>query len=63
MKFNEWIEINMLRRTKLAKHLDISKTYLYYILDGKRQPSKELMEKIRILTKGKVRHKDFEQEK
>jgi hypothetical protein len=59
MKFNDWIELNMLRKIKLAERLEISKTYLYYIVDGKRRPGKELMEKIQVLTKGKVRKKDF----
>lgn len=60
MKLDEWIEVNMLRKSRIAKHLEITEAYLRYILKGQRHPSKELMEKIRILTKGKVRHKDFD---
>ena len=63
MKFSEWIEENLIRPSRLAKHLEISKSYLYFILNEKRKPSAELMEKIRILTKGKVRPKDFEDSK
>lgn len=60
MKFKDWIDQNMIRSTMLAKHLQISKCYLYFILKGERKPGKELMEKIQVLTKGKVKPKDFE---
>ena len=60
MKLKDWITENMIKTYPLATRLEISKSYLYYILDGKRKPGKELMEKIKVLTKGKVRPKDFE---
>lgn len=60
MRFEDWIWINMLKKSRLAKVLEISPAYLRMILKKERIPGKELMEKIKVLTKGKVRPKDFE---
>lgn len=59
MRFEEWIWINMLKKSRIAEHLEISPSYLRMILKGERKPGKELMEKINEFTKGKVKTKDF----
>lgn len=60
MKFKDWLEKNYVRITPISKVLGISRAYVYLIANGQRKPSTELMEKIQVLTKGKVKPKDFE---
>lgn len=54
MKLIEYFLLTRLSRTEFARQLDISTAHLSQLINGKREPSKNLAKKISELTKGYV---------
>jgi len=62
MKLKEYIVDSGLKNTYFAKQLGVSDAYLYRVFNG-RKPSKPVMKLIKIITKGMVTEKDFDDAK
>jgi transcriptional regulator with XRE-family HTH domain len=54
MDLREYIFRNNISISDLAKRLDTARQYIYRWLDGSQFPSKKLLEKISVLTEGKI---------
>jgi transcriptional regulator with XRE-family HTH domain len=54
MKLRNWIKLSRMSIAKAAKVLKVDRTFVHYMLSGKRKPSKELLYRIREVTEGRV---------
>lgn len=63
MKFENWRWKEHLTNKSIAEKLSVSGEYVSYLMRDLRKPSKEMMDKIRVLTNGKVSEKDFKRSK
>ena len=63
MKLKDYLYFEKISITDFAKKAGISRTHMSGIANGFRYPSDSLVVNIKLLTKGKVTPKDFEEEK
>jgi|GEM_PF-5001396 len=67
MKLRRWILRTGRTAKGLAEELSVTSQYIALLMKGQRKPSKELMDKIREITEGKVKYlshiRDEKQEK
>ena len=54
MNLREYIDLNMINITALARRLKVQSNYFHQIVREERTPSTELAEKIELITGGQV---------
>lgn len=55
MKLREWLYRARLTIKDFSEQAEITRNYLHMLMNGSRIPSSELVEKISLITKGKVK--------
>jgi hypothetical protein len=59
MKLGTYIELKKISKTRAAKELQITRTYLYEILGNRMIPGRKLAQKISQWSQGDVRYEDL----
>ena len=59
MDLRTYLFLNRVKATVLANKLEVTSSYVSYLANGKRRPSKEIAKKIVKFTKGAVTYKEL----
>jgi DNA-binding XRE family transcriptional regulator len=55
-KLRKWIITNGYTHSDFSKKIGVSRSYLFLVMSGKRNPSKKVISKIRKITKNKIKY-------
>jgi transcriptional regulator with XRE-family HTH domain len=55
MKLREWLYRARLTIKDFSEQVEITRNYLHMLMNGSRVPSSDLVDKIALITKGKVK--------
>ena len=54
MKLRTWIQLSRYSIVVVSKIFKVNRTFIYYMMSGKRKPSQELLDRITEATHGQV---------